>query len=114
MECLAHCYRGLCSYIYGYPPRRGSDAADQSGIPKIPPQDKIASKLDLDHEIWISSGVLAYLDRPPSLKSKPRASHPPLTPLLKINPASCQPCLKSTLPSANPAQNPSPEPLPTF
>ena len=92
MECLAHCYRGLYFCIvyaiasltpcltqvsshmeakYGYAPRRGSDAADQiavslsphPGIPKLLPQSHIASKLDVDHEIWVSSGVLDWLDR---------------------------------------------------
>ena len=92
MEYLAQCFRGLywckvyaiasltpclthlSSYMednYGYPPRRGSDAADQIAIslsqhrqiPKQSPQDQIASKLDLDHDIWVRSGVLDWLDK---------------------------------------------------
>ena len=89
MDCLTHCYRGLyfcivdaiasltpcltqvSSYMedkYGYPPRRGSEAADQIAIslsphPGMPGlREQITSKLDLDHEIWVRSGVLEYLD----------------------------------------------------
>ena len=92
MECLTKCFWGLywckvdaiasltpcltrlSAYMednYGWPPRRGSDAADQIAIslsphrqiPKVKPQDQITSKLDSEYEVWMSSGVLDYLDK---------------------------------------------------
>ena len=90
MECLTSCYRAfffrvvralasltpclvpLSAFMeskFGYPPRRGHPAADQIaaslslGTPKHPPRDEIVSKLELDYEVWVRSGVLDLLNK---------------------------------------------------
>ena len=67
MECLTCCYRGL--YICILDAKASLTHLVQKAsspypvITKILPQDQIASKLDLDHEIWVSSGVLDWLEQ---------------------------------------------------
>ena len=104
VDCLTQCFRGLywrkveaiasltpcltelSSYMeekYGYTPRRGSEAADQIaaslhlGIPKQLPQDQISSKLELEYDIWVRSGVLEYLDSRSENTQRPRARAQP-------------------------------------
>ena len=51
----------------GDPPTRGHPVADHIaaslhiGTPKKAPLDKIASKLEVEHDIWARSGVLELL-----------------------------------------------------
>ena len=67
MECLTHCYRGLyiciVDAIASLTRLTQEASSPHPVITKILPQDQIASKLDLDHGIWVSSGVLDLLDR---------------------------------------------------
>ena len=124
MECLATCYRTFVSRIvaaissltpcltqlsscmeaYKYPPRRGSKAADQMaaslhlGIPKQLPQDQISSKLELEHDLWVRSGVLEYLDSRSENTQRPRA---------RAQPRPCQ----GPEPEC-PCQSPEPRPCP--
>ena len=67
------CLTQLSSHMkkkYDDPPRTGHPAADQIAAslttywaPKKMPQYQLASKLEVDYEIWMRSGVLDWLDK---------------------------------------------------